>query len=321
MADVVTNQELEHWAAWIVAAELDGRPARRDLPSAPPATHDYDIHLSAGVVALEVTRAAVREVRGQEADIASASWNAPRLLDNWALQVAAAGSSDPGAHVGTIAAKAPALLVVLERHGVSRFDPAFEPSRPDDLVGAVRQLRDIGVLGASSCGPPEPGMHARISVGTVGAGSVLDGSAVNDAVEQAAKDNLDKLAKADARGRHLFVWADWSDHGTEGSLLLGRLPTEPPSLPHGIDAVWVATWAPRFVHHCYASTLWRSTPGGNWQKLVPPDVVDYVERVTGDGSARRTEDAAFGMVPGELMVAGNALRRRLRLPNGTVDLE
>ena len=85
MTDVVNNQQLEWWAAWIVATVLGGRPKRRDLPPAPPATHDFDVCLSDRVVALEVTRAAVREVRAQQAAIDSASWEAPGLTHNWTL--------------------------------------------------------------------------------------------------------------------------------------------------------------------------------------------------------------------------------------------
>ena len=229
--------------------------------------------------------------------------------------MAAAGSGDPGAHVGTIAGKAPALLAVLERHDVARFDPAYKPSRPGDLFGAVRQLRDIGVLGGSSCGPPAPGMHAYIGVGTIGVGGVLDGSAVTDAVEQAGNDNIAKLAKTGADERHLFIWADRSDHATEGTLALGRLPTKPPSLPVGIDVVWVAAWAPRVAYHCYASTLWRATPASGWQTLVPPDVLGYVAQVTGDGSALRAEDAATDAVRSGLIAYGVERRRQLRLPN------
>ncbi|MHB1711865.1 MAG: hypothetical protein ACYCV7_10750 [Acidimicrobiales bacterium] len=314
VTDVVNNQELECWAAWIVAAVLAGRPKRRD-PSTSDATHDYDVCLSDRVVALEVTRAAVREVRAQQAAITSASWDAPGLTNIWTLQVAAAGPNDPGAHIGTITEKAPALLAVLERHGASRVDPVHEPSRPDDAIDADRQLRDIGVLGAESSGPPPPGTQAQIRIGTVGFGAFLDGSAVNDAVEQAANDNVGKLAKADADERHLFVWADWSDQATEGSLFLGRLPTKPPSLPHGIDTVWVATWAPHAIHHCYASILWRTTPGAGWKTISPPDALCDVEGVTGDSSPRQAEDTAFGEVQHELIAAGKALRRRLRLPN------
>ncbi|MHB1739686.1 MAG: hypothetical protein ACYCXA_09470 [Actinomycetes bacterium] len=260
MTDVVNNQQLEWWAAWIVATVLDGRATRRDLPPAPPATHDFDVCLSDRVVALEVTRAAVREVRAQQAAIDSASWEAPGLTHNWTLQVAAAGSGDPGAHVGTIAGKAPALLAVLERHDVARFDPAYKPSRPGDLFGAVRKLRDIGVLG---------------------------GSAVTDAVEQAGNDNIAKLAKTGAAERHLFIWADRSDHATEGTLALGRLPTKPPSLSVGIDVVWVAAWAPRVAYHCYASTLWRATP-----------------RVAGRRSSRRTCSATSSGSPATVPLVG-----------------
>ncbi|MHB8450664.1 MAG: hypothetical protein ACYDAQ_09510 [Mycobacteriales bacterium] len=316
MAGNDENDDRESWAAWIVAAVLGGTPKRRDVPTAPPATHDFDVLLPGKVLALEVTSAAVAEVREMEVAIERRRWEAPNIEQDWALQVDAAGRGHRGANIADIHRKAAALLAVLERRAVYGIDlGAAKGVVPDDARDAVRRLRALGVVTASASGPPPPGRPAMISVGTVGTGRVIDGSAVNAAVERTANENASKLASAATDGRHLFVWMDPSDPASEGALFLGLLPTLSPALPAGLEEVWVATWAPRVVYHCYASTLWRITDGSEWEALAPPDVLNHVERVTGDSSARQAEDAALDDVRSKLLTYGVHLRRRLRLPN------
>lgn len=311
---VASNHELECWAAWIAAAALGGRPTRRDVPGTSGA-HDYDVCLDDRVVALEVTRAAVEKVHAQRKAIDDGSWGEPGLTSSWDVQVEAATSSDPGARIRTLATKAPALLARLEALGVSHVGPVPGALSSDEVIAAERELRALGVQSASSSGLPPAGEAARLYVGTLGVAGVLDGTAVNEAVERAARDNAAKLATAAADERHLFVWADWSDGAVEAALLLGRVAGQPPELGDGIDAVWVATWAPGVAYHCHASRLWRASAGGTWRFIPPPDVHAHVERVTGDGSARAHEDSASGLLRHGLLERGNALRRRLGLPS------
>ena len=235
-------------------------------------------------MALEVTRAAVREVRAQETAIADAPWDAPGLTGNWTLWAERARPGYRGTRITDLKRMAPGLLSVLEHDGVERFGLGHVPSGPKSAVDAVRRLRELGVEAASSPGRP------------------------------AASGNAGKLAKADAGQRHLIVWTDRSDPAAAGPVFLGRPPADPAALPGGVDAVWVAAWAPRVVYHCYAPALWRATRGGQWQTLVPPDVLGYVEQVTGDGAARGTEDSAFERVRLGLTAHGEALRRCLRNP-------
>lgn len=309
----VKNKDLECWAAWILSTVLVGIPRRRDVASAPAATHDYDICLLDRVVALEVTRAAVPELRSQQAAIANKSWETRTLQYNWALQVDAAHSGHSGTRITDVHKQAEYLLGVLERHGVERFDPTHQPSGPAEVIDAICRLRELGVAGASS-GQPPPGMQTRISVGTFGVGEAIDGAAVNEAIERAASENAGKLAKADVDERHLFVWMDRSDPAAEASLFLHRIPEESPSLPQGVDTVWAATWAPRMIYHCYASTLWRVDRGRRWQAIHPPDVLGYGTTITGDDSAVRAEDAALESVRSQGYAYGRHLRQRLHLP-------
>lgn len=308
------NKDLECWAAWILSTVLVGEPRRRDVASAPAATHDYDICLLDRVVALEVTRAAVPELRSQQAAIANKSWETPTLQYNWALRVDAAHSGHSGTRITDVHKQAGRLLGVLERHGVDRFDPAHQPSGPTEVIDAIRRLRELGVAGGASSGRLPPGMQAQISVGTFGVGEAIDGSAVNKAAERAASENAGKLARAKADERHLFVWMDRSDPAAEGSLFLHRIPEESPSLPQGVDTVWAATWAPRVIHHCNASTLWRVDRGRRWQAVDLPDVLEYSAGITGDDSALRAEDAAFESVRSQGYAYGRDVRRRLHLP-------
>jgi hypothetical protein len=76
-----------------------------------------------------------------------------------------------------------------------------------------------------------------------GRGVVGEPRILNTEIEMIVDANIEKLRKADAHERHLFVWLDWSDLGSQYVMMRERIPETPPHLPVDIDAVWVAPYA------------------------------------------------------------------------------
>lgn len=81
------NFDEEPVAAELVAGELGGTPTQREVPGAPPKTHDFDIDLSDGrVVALVVTSSADFGLKSMWAAIHTGLWDARALRTSWTLQ-------------------------------------------------------------------------------------------------------------------------------------------------------------------------------------------------------------------------------------------
>jgi hypothetical protein len=83
-------------------------------------------------------------------------------------------------------------------------------------------------------------------------------------VEQAAVDNLDKLRRAEADERHLFIWVGHR-HATLGTWKFEEhLPTLPLNIPEGVDAVWIApTWHGDELS-VITDRVWCFRPGEGW---------------------------------------------------------
>lgn len=273
------RQEQELEAAWTVAAVLGARPERRDRPGAPAGTHDFDLHLPDGrVVALEVTSSTVGEVRSMWDTIGRLEWSFPELASNWSISVEAAGAGDPGAHIGRLRQWVAPLLKVLEEERVSVF-PSPGPVSPAAQT-AIDALGELRVRGGSSAGGAYPGRVPMVVVGTTGPGGWTDGSSVNSAIEGAVTANLEKLLRAEADLRHLFLWVDWTDHASEAALALFKLPSAGPCLPDQIDAVWAATWQRNAFPESNIGALWMFTrDGGTWRSLQVPQVRTYATTV------------------------------------------
>ena len=63
---------------------------------------------------------------------------------------------------------------------------------------------------------------------------------INTEVEKAIHANIEKLTKAAADERHLFIWIDSTDWACFAPLSFGTLPTTRPTLAKGVDKAWVA---------------------------------------------------------------------------------
>jgi len=233
----------------------------RDGVHAEDATHDFDVFTSDGHIALEVTAARDEEVLSTLAAAFGPTYPTPGLLHSWHLGIKTVRPG-PLPAIKPIARRAPALLAVLEQHGVLDFDRQLYPGEPDSaLVNAVRTLVELGVDHGRVF--PIQGEPRLFFIGHGGLNADVDD--VNRLVERHAhaRDNLKKLGAADADERHLFVWITGSQPKAELAMHTGPPPPSPPVLPAGLDVVWAQN---------ESGHLWRVRRGGNWEVLQPPRV-------------------------------------------------
>ena len=91
--------------------------------------------------------------------------------------------------------------------------------------------------------------------------------AITEAVEREARANAQKLTRATADERHLFMWIDWTMADLQAAIIsvrdLGVFPAVP-ELPEGVDTVWVA---PVVMVDERQAFLWRVTPPAGWEVL------------------------------------------------------
>jgi hypothetical protein len=92
-----------------------------------------------------------------------------------------------------------------------------------------------------------------------------------DALASLIEDNIEKLRRADAYERHLFVWLDWSSQVSQSAvfhlLKFGEIPDEIPEFPEGLDTIWVMAPA---VYGTEDRPLFRVTTSG-WELLDDGD--------------------------------------------------
>ena len=82
--NVYMDWDNEQAAANIVCQLCEGSATKRDIPGAPPSTHDYDIHLADGTcIALEVTQALGGEVLAMDDALAAQGWTFSDLDSDW----------------------------------------------------------------------------------------------------------------------------------------------------------------------------------------------------------------------------------------------
>jgi hypothetical protein len=193
--------------------------------------HDFDLFVADRVISLEVTSATDKSVRRLWHAVHETSWDEPSLSRSWAL------SLRPRIRIGSMRPHVAALLQVLEQNGVPKF-PSSDASHSPPASVAVTQLKRLGVIG----GLAVDSHPSRIVVGVAGPAEWGSDDDLNLAMAPAIADNIDKLRRATADERHLFVWLDWSDHRVQAATLnivtLGRLPGSPPEFPEGLDVVW-----------------------------------------------------------------------------------
>jgi hypothetical protein len=266
------TESREEWEAkWVVSAVLGGLPERRTPPG-----HDYDVRVGDRVIALEVTRSAPEERSALHAAISRLhERRVDHITTHWQLSIPDAKSGYKGPDLHPIFDKAPPLLHLLEEHGVWGFGPGHEgqtEDAPDEVRTAIETLRDLGLIAGHSVGPLVPKERPLLRVGTRGEADWIDASDVNHAVEICAAKKVSQLLAAGADERHLFVIVESTDYAASAALTVGmHLPDAPPTLPQGIDTVWVGAWMPRAWYGCDISPIWRVIPPGPWTRLQAAD--------------------------------------------------
>lgn len=279
----VNKKDRECEAAWTVAALLHGSPMGRDRECAPDGTHDFDVHCDDGrTIALEVTSSTVPEIVEMWDAVGRVDWHCPELSQSWSVSLAAAQPGSPGAHVGRFRKEGPRWLALLDRERPSGdlIGGTLHEYSSDVARQAINELRRLGVRHASPIGTMTETPYV-ISVGMSGPVGSSDGSSILADVERAASDNVDKLRRADADERHLFVWVDMSDPASEVAMGTFSVPTLAPDLPNDVDAVWVAWWMTNITTESHVYVLWRWDAEHGWRIEQVPQTRSYgKERTT-----------------------------------------
>jgi NACHT domain len=249
----------EKHAEQIVGQLTGGTIRTRDVPGAPPGTHDFDVVLPDGrVLAVEATLHTDRRQLGLHAALRQyGEWSHPELACSWYLILDPEATQVRSLHAeaGTLLASHPGVLA-----GLDGFRPRAD-SRLYQL--GVRGIRKLPQLHPPQviCEPDDFDL------------AVLDpqnGRTVAGVIEQLASRKAAKLARADADERHLFAWIDFFQKTTLADLGHTGLPMASPALPAPVDAAWIAE-AFDNVQELIATRL-------PWRRLV----------ILGDGGSGKT---------------------------------
>ena len=250
----------EEAAAALVAEQLGTTSfVRRDVPGAPAGTHDFDLQVGSKTIALEVTSSTDEETTKLWKSVDKQEWEEPTLTRSWGLVLT------PGTHVKTLRSGVALHLHLLESVGIWKFDESRPPRTwPPEALLALDTLRKLGVRrGHSQIDPP-----TRIVIGVNGPGGWGDRDDLNRAMERSIAEIIEKLRRATAEARHLFVWLDWTDFEAQAAmhfiLDLGIFPNVPPTMPDGLDEVWTA---PRALADGRERPLLRASKSG-WQLVT-----------------------------------------------------
>lgn len=256
----LTPDELN--AGAIVAQQLGGKLIERD---GEVGSHDFDVELGDGqIVALEITSARDAQVASLRSAAIDRPHSAPRLEASWWLGL----EEDPPIDVKRIASGVVDHLAVLEQHqlasvgGVGLAQRRPPPDAGADTAAACRALFALGVSYARRL-PPEPGQVNELIFAlhrAVGAGF----GSLYALIEGCARKKAPKLIATSASARHLFVWVNGSAADAELAISTLAPPAATPSVPAGIDVVWVAT--PGTGGQLWAR-LWSLWPPGGWEVL------------------------------------------------------
>ena len=161
----------------------------RDVPGAPPATHDFDLQVQRRMVAVEVTMAADAAVKSFWAAQHDHEWEEPTLSLAWGLTLM------PGTRVDGVRSKAPRYLRQLEAREVMKFDATRLSWRTDPEDAAlIRSLAHLGVRAGIGLNDPP----VRIVIGTVGPVDWGGADGLAEVVEREAQANAEKLARRSA---------------------------------------------------------------------------------------------------------------------------
>lgn len=266
-----SGSTLELVAAEMIAHLTGGRLVSRDVPGAAAGTHDFDINFASGrVVALEITTAVYRPwVVLQHRLSKHNTMDTSDLRYTWRvsghfgfLPLRPGNLSD----VTEIRRQAIGYLRELEAAGVDEFQEFPDERLIPWLTATFQGLRRLGIT-RGYCERHHTASARLIFNGLLGYSGAVSPETINRIVEAEIGHNHDKLARARADDRHLFIWVDPSIGAAGVSVAPDRLPIGAPTLPSGLDTVWLGflSSADGKPHH-RVGALWRCNNGENWQQ-------------------------------------------------------
>ena len=240
LGDARVMSQADRWdqvhAETIVAKQTGGKSSSRDVPGAPPGTHDFDVQLPDGrLLAVEVTRHTAQAGVQRDAEIHRQDWNFSGLRHWWALSVG------PGVPVQVLHGELPDLLGALEASGIEgarlHTDEDIGAAPGSEAKEALGRLRQHGVHHLTLLTPNREG-GGGVTIGSAPVIGSTHPDTVVDAVEKHARRKEKTLLPAVADERHLFLWIEAYQHSALAAMAMGEFP-RPPLLPDAIDAVWV----------------------------------------------------------------------------------
>ena len=256
------RRELE--AASIVSKLIFGEFETKDEHGSPPSTYDFHFTLNSGeTMALEVTATTPANVMTAQDVQSKLEWHSKTLKRDWSLNVNAASRQQKGTNLRQLNREIHQLISKLE-----------EMDSPDgvDLIGngsiyfekpfatTLTRLSQLGVRHINSCGIKSFPI-AQVQVGN---SRLIENVSLNEDVERLAKSNSKKLKKASVDERHIFIWVDSTDSELFAQISLSNMPNEPPTIPEGINTVWLGLWSPGWTRFSNVAALWRVEQGTNW---------------------------------------------------------
>ncbi len=255
-------------AGQIVAQQLDGQIDPQDVEGAPDGTHDMDIKLAdERIICLEVTSAADGPTEALRNAALGREWKAPSLSHHWWLGV----PNNPNIKVKALMTKVVPHLEVFERHDIEQVGGAGRtdrrpPSGADQkVINAAQAVFKLGADRATRLAAPKPRETALVMASLHG-GASSNFDLLNELVAECARAKAEKLAAATGDERHLFVWMRSSVADAELAMATLPPPESTPTLPEGIDVVWVATGPEHPDALC--GRLWRLEPPGRWEQIA-----------------------------------------------------
>jgi len=220
-------------AAAVVAKHVGATAInKRDVPGAPPSTHDFDLIVGDRVIALEVTSATDEGSKHLWKAVRTSSWVEPSLHYSWSLTLR------PDTLFGKLQGSGVNHLRQLEERGVMKFTEYDKHLTQSPASRAIQQLMKLGVRNGVAV-EDDP---TCVVVGVYGPRGWSAPEYLNGTVTLAIDANIERLRNAAADERHLFVWLDSTSPESQAAvrhiLSFGGVPDAPPTLPDGLDAVW-----------------------------------------------------------------------------------
>lgn len=237
--EISNMPQAEEVAARIVAMLCCGTEAKirkRDVPSAPPMTHDYDICIDGRIIGLEVTSINDQNLKSLWADSTQKEWHEPSLEKAWLIKLFRSVKIKKLRKSGFAN-----YLKVFEISGFTTINTEDVPyDWPSEAKKAAEDLRRCGVKYANVLDDRNPGY---ISINISGDGHWINSDSLVDSVQQAINENTAKIQGVMSDERHLFVWIDLSASLEGGAFdeIIHRstLPSQVLNLSGNLDCVWI----------------------------------------------------------------------------------